>query len=74
MDNILEEILSSDDDVILDVKEKKISTVRNDLEEGEIEEWYSVCTGFYFDPSIMLKVPGCVVCNSGKICSRPRRI
>ena len=55
---------------ILQNKKRK----RDDLEEGEIEEWYSVCTGFFFDTTIMKKVPGCVECHNGKFCGRPRKV
>jgi hypothetical protein len=82
--DLLEEILSSDDDVLLceeadsetltvsDKENKKRK--RDDLEEGEIEEDSSVCSnGFFFDTYLMKKVPGCVECHSEKYCKRIRK-
>ena len=82
--NILEEILSSDDDDLLLCEEADSETLavseektvkkrkRDDLEEGEIEEESDhVCSnGFFFDTSIMKKVPGCVDCNNKRFCKR----
>ena len=81
--SILDSILQFDDGDLLceEVEEKTAKTSphslkrkRDDLEEGEIEEWYTACTGFFFDTSIMKKVPGCVECHIGRYCRRPRRI
>jgi len=79
--SIIDSILKCGDDDLFaeEVEEKTIKTSslkrkRNDIEEGEIEEWYTVCTGFFFDTSIMKKVPGCVECHNGHYCGRPRRI
>ena len=84
--DLLEEILSSDDDDLIllceeaDSETLKVSeekTVekkrkRDDLEEGEIEEKsYHVCSnGFFFDMSLMKRVPGCVDCNNKRFCKR----
>tara|TARA_B100001989_G_scaffold252803_1_gene236287 strand:- start:1591 stop:1845 length:255 start_codon:yes stop_codon:yes gene_type:complete len=83
--NLLEEILSSYDDALFcEEADSETLTVsknspgkkrkRHELEEGEIEEWYTVCTGFFFDVTIMKKVPGCVECHNGKFCGRPRKV
>jgi len=84
--DLLEQILSSDDDAFfceeadsktLEVPKPssdKKSKKNDNLEEGEIEEWYSVCNGFFFDIAIMKKVPGCVECHNGIFCGRPRKI
>ena len=81
--SILDSILQFDDDLLCkEVEEeaektspRSLKRKRYDLEEGEIEEeWYTVCTGFFFDISIMKKVPGCVECHNGRYCGRPRRI
>lgn len=83
--DLLEEILSSDDNDLLLCEEADSETLtvsgektvkkkrkRDDLEEGEIEEEsYHVCSnGFFFDMSLMKKVPGCVDCNRNKFCKR----
>jgi hypothetical protein len=83
--NLLEEILSSDDDDLLLCEEADSKTLtvsgektvkkkrnRDDLEEGKIEEeLYHVCSnGFFFDTSIMKKVSGCVNCNNKRFCKR----
>ena len=79
--SILDSILQCDDDDLLceKVEEKTTKTSppslkrkRDDLEEGEIDE--ELCNGFFFDTSIMRKVPGCAECRSGHYCRRPRRI
>jgi hypothetical protein len=83
--NLLEEILSSDDNASFceeaDSETLKISNCfgnkkrrRYDLEEGEIEDWYTICTGFFFDSTIMKRVPGCAECHAGKFCKRTRRV
>ena len=81
--DLIEEILSSDDDDLLLCEEADSETLtvseektvkkkrkRYDLEEGEIEE-ESVCSnGFFFDMSLMKKVPGCIECNNKRFCKR----
>ena len=83
--DLLEEILSSDDVDLLLCEEADSETLtvseektvqkkrkRDDLEEGEIEEESDhVCSnGFFFDTSIMKKVPGCVDCNNKRFGKR----
>jgi len=81
---------SNDDDLsfLTYPEEKKNVTVskrkREDLEEGELEEGEleegelqkvpNVCVGYFFDISYMKIVSGCVECNNGRYCSRPRRL
>ena len=82
---LLEKILSSDDVFFfceeVDSETLKVSESyrdkkrkRDDLEEEEIEEWYTVCTGFFFNAAIMKKVPGYVECHNGKFCGPPRKV
>ena len=83
--NVLEQILCSNDDVLfceeagsetlqIPNRSDEVHKTSKNLEEGEIDEWYSVCTGFFFDTSIMKKVPGCAECHNGKYCCRPRKV
>lgn len=70
----IEDLLNNlDDDDFFDVEEKHEDSSlkkrkREDLEDGEIEE--RKCIGYYFDISVMKKLPGCIDCHNGKYCKR----
>jgi len=83
--NLIDTILTDSDDDFFEEEEESetnqsttkpphIKRKRQELEEGEIDEvLQAVCTGFFFDTSIMKKVSGCVDCHHGHFCRRPRR-